>query len=150
MQFGQFLDHDITLSPESEVHLEDCCVTEQDRLSEELQDKCFAVKVPEDDAQFNDRSGNRQASCSRPPHVTDRVGDFGVRSGGLCICKLMRPHMANWCNPHTYNIITKPATSPPRLIMDRLAMKSHLTSDGKLSHGPMEEDEHFRNECFFF
>ena len=100
---GQFLDHDITLSPESEVHLEDCCVTEQDRLSDELQDKCFAVKVPEDDAQFNDRSGNRQASCSRPPHVTDRVGDFGVRSGGLCICKLMRPHRENWRNPHTYN-----------------------------------------------
>ena len=64
---GQFLDHDITLSPESEVALERCCVSEQDRLSEELQDKCFAVRVPEDDTQFNDRStaaGDRQASSN--------------------------------------------------------------------------------------
>ena len=57
---GQFLDHDITLSPESEVALERCCVTEQDRLSEELQDKCFAVRVPEDDTHF--WSADRQAS----------------------------------------------------------------------------------------
>ena len=57
---GQFLDHDITLSPESHVALERCCAS-MDELSEELQDKCFAVRVPEDDAHFNDRSsGDRQ------------------------------------------------------------------------------------------
>ena len=70
---GQFLDHDITLSPESEVALERCCVSEQDRLSEELQDKCFAVRVPEDDTQFNDRSsatGDRQASVL---HIASEV-----------------------------------------------------------------------------
>ena len=59
---GQFLDHDITLSPESHVALERCCAS-MDELSEELQDKCFAVRVPEDDTHFNERSsGERQAS----------------------------------------------------------------------------------------
>ena len=62
---GQFLDHDITLSPESHVALERCCAS-MDELSEELQDKCFAVRVPEDDTHFNERSsGDRQAGYIR-------------------------------------------------------------------------------------
>ena len=62
---GQFLDHDITLSPESHVELERCCAS-MDELSEELQDKCFAVRVPEDDTHFNERSsGDRQAGYIR-------------------------------------------------------------------------------------
>ena len=60
---GQFLDHDITLAPEAHVELERCCETEQDRLSEELQETCFAVRVPDDDPAFAFHS-NRQAKSA--------------------------------------------------------------------------------------
>ncbi|XP_045177442.2 peroxidasin homolog pxn-2-like [Mercenaria mercenaria] len=43
MAFGQFLDHDITLTPE--IHVEDCCA----ETNRDDTDKCFNIIIPEDE-----------------------------------------------------------------------------------------------------
>ena len=47
MQWGQFLDHDITLTPENEVH--DCC-------QEPEQSECFPLTLPSDDPFYSSLS----------------------------------------------------------------------------------------------
>ena len=51
-QWGQFLDHDITLTPENEVH--DCC-------GDPTQAECFVLSLPSDDPFYSTLSTRR--SC---------------------------------------------------------------------------------------
>ena len=47
-QMGQFLDHDITLTPETEVH--DCCE------HPDLDENCFPIPIPSVDPFYSARS----------------------------------------------------------------------------------------------
>ena len=49
MQFGQFLDHDITLTPESEA--ENCCTNQG--LSGVFATECFPINFPCNDPTFS-------------------------------------------------------------------------------------------------
>jgi len=46
-QWGQFLDHDITLTPEEEAH--DCCIDDSDP-------NCLQIAIPDDDYFYSDHS----------------------------------------------------------------------------------------------
>ena len=56
VQFGQFLDHDLALSPEAEVHVQggegeaDCCSLS--RAQREREEGCFTIEVPPRDHAF--------------------------------------------------------------------------------------------------
>ena len=49
MQFGQFLDHDITLTPESEAH--GCCT--DDAIAGVFAADCFPINFPCNDPTFS-------------------------------------------------------------------------------------------------
>ena len=49
MQFGQFLDHDITLTPESEAH--GCCT--DDAITGVFAAECFPINFPCNDPTFS-------------------------------------------------------------------------------------------------
>ena len=51
MQFGQFLDHDITLTPEEDVH--DCCSTD---VVTELNSQCYPIHVGNQDTFYSSRN----------------------------------------------------------------------------------------------
>ena len=57
-QWGQFLDHDITLTPEEEVH--DCCTT---RNVSHLNSQCFPIHVDKTDSFYFNQTVNRNVSC---------------------------------------------------------------------------------------
>ena len=52
---GQFIDHDLALTPEPEFDEEKCC-TEEAKKGEFI-DKCFPIVVPKKDIIFNNTSG---------------------------------------------------------------------------------------------
>ena len=54
MQFGQFLDHDITLTPEG--HTTKHCCSEQ-ALAGGFPDRCFPIAVPCEDPTFSTLQG---------------------------------------------------------------------------------------------
>ena len=54
MQFGQFLDHDITLTPESEVH--GCC--KEEGKNGEFASGCFPILIPDSDTTFANLGSN--------------------------------------------------------------------------------------------
>ena len=54
MQFGQFLDHDITLTPESEVH--GCC--KEEGKNGEFAYDCFPILIPDSDTTFANLGSN--------------------------------------------------------------------------------------------
>ena len=49
-QFGQFLDHDLTLTPEEEIH--DCCQDDSDP-------QCFPISIPRDDGFYQANGVNK-------------------------------------------------------------------------------------------
>ena len=57
-QWGQFLDHDITLTPEEEVH--DCCTTHN---VSHLNSQCFPIHVDKTDSFYFNQTVNRNVSC---------------------------------------------------------------------------------------
>ena len=50
-QWGQFLDHDITLTPEEEEHKESCCCAIPGA-------NCFSIEIPADDSFYSNYSQN--------------------------------------------------------------------------------------------
>ena len=50
-QWGQFLDHDITLTPEEDVH--DCCSTD---VVTELNSQCYPIHVGNQDTFYSSRN----------------------------------------------------------------------------------------------
>ena len=57
-QWGQFLDHDITLTPEEEVH--DCCTT---RDVNKLDTQCYPIHVGSKDSFYFNATAKRNVSC---------------------------------------------------------------------------------------
>ena len=73
MQFGQYLDHDITFTAESSL-AEHCC---EDRTS--LNRECFPISVPDDDIFFGRQRrdcinfGRSSAYCQRPDATREQM-----------------------------------------------------------------------------
>ena len=57
-QWGQFLDHDITLTPEEEVH--DCCTTND---VTKLDRQCYPIHVGKTDSFYFNETAKRKVSC---------------------------------------------------------------------------------------
>ena len=53
---GQFLDHDLALTPEPEVDHEECCTNEAEHGI--FDEKCFPIVVPPSDTKFRKDSGS--------------------------------------------------------------------------------------------
>ena len=48
-QWGQFIDHDITFTPEEDIH--DCCSEEQIH-----NDRCYPIRVGDKDSFYHERN----------------------------------------------------------------------------------------------
>ena len=51
MQFGQFLDHDISLTEEDKVEKLECCTEEA--TNGVFKNKCFPILIPDSDPTFS-------------------------------------------------------------------------------------------------
>uniref|UniRef100_A0A6A7FUB4 Peroxidase-like n=1 Tax=Hirondellea gigas TaxID=1518452 RepID=A0A6A7FUB4_9CRUS len=81
MQWGQFLDHDLTHTPigrGSDNSVISCCSSGNFRSSEELHPECLAIAIPEQD-QFYSRFGQRCMNFVRSMPAISRTCTFGPR-----------------------------------------------------------------------
>ena len=69
---GQFLDHDLTLTPEPELDHESCCTG--DALNAQFREKCFPIVVPDADTTFRSSSaGDSSGLLTMQIHYTHFV-----------------------------------------------------------------------------
>ena len=86
MQFGQFLDHDITLTPEV-LNRSKCCTEEA--LDGGFPGRCFPIAVPCEDPTFARRHRSPPPPPTKPPPPKDdiwlwgRWGHWGPCRGGM-------------------------------------------------------------------
>ena len=96
MQFGQFLDHDLTLTPESEA--EDCCTEEA--LSGRFAPGCFPILFADSDPTFANLGWKKMLAIA--PNISQRAKSFFYFLKNEMLFHLMQFHYSKPANYHLH------------------------------------------------